>query len=143
MSPRLLRRGTQASSSPSFKITPVAEISLVSASTPALRTNHLIKVRARTTTGSTGRLRAALYEGATNRSGDLESAPLTNVLDDYILVVPDAGAAAITSYADLSIRIWGYDNRGNSLVFEIANLKLTLQTPIPTMPFPLGDPNDS
>lgn len=108
------------------KATPVAEISLASHATPGNRLNHSIKVRARTTTGSTGKIRAALYEGATNRSGDLESTTLTNILADYTLPISQANATAISSYANLSIRVWGYDATGNALVFEIAKLNLNL-----------------
>jgi hypothetical protein len=68
------------------KKTSVAEISLASHGTPTLRTNHSIKIRARTTSGSTGVIRAALYEGATNRSGDLSSSALTTSLANYTLI---------------------------------------------------------
>ncbi len=84
--------------------TPVARISLPTSNTPHARTAHSIVVRARTTTGSTGRIRAALYESTNNRSGDLESTVLTNSLADYTLAIPDASAANITSYSDLEIR---------------------------------------
>lgn len=109
-----------------LKQTPVAEISLASHATPSVRTNHTIKIRARTTSGSGGYIKAALYEGATNRSGDITSAVLTNALADYTLVIPDASAAAITSYSNLSIKIWGYHPAGSALVFEVANLYLQL-----------------
>lgn len=109
-----------------FKVTSVAEISLASHGIPATRTSHTIKIRARSTTGSTGVIRAALYEGATNRSGDLTSTALTNAFADYTLVIPDAAAAAITDYSNLSIRFWGYDSAGNALIFEVAKVYLNL-----------------
>lgn len=108
------------------KQTSVAEISLASHGTPSERTNHSIRVRARTTSGSTGVIRAALYEGTTNRSGDLSSLVLTNSLADYILTIPDASAENIIDYSNLSIRIWGYDSEGNALVFEVADVYLEL-----------------
>lgn len=104
--------------------TPVARVSLGSYGEPSTRTAHSIKVRARTTSGSTGVLKAALYEGANNRSGDLTSSALTTSLADYTLSIPDASAANITSYSDLEIRFWGYDANGGSLVFEVADLYL-------------------
>lgn len=108
------------------KQTSVAEISLASHGTPSVRTNHSIKIRARTTSGSTGVIRAALYEGATNRSGDLSSSILTNSLGDYTLAIPDASAENITDYSNLSIRFWGYDSTGAALVFEVADVYLEL-----------------
>lgn len=109
-----------------IKETSVAEISLGSHDIPAIRTNHSIKVRARTISGSNGMIKAAVYEGAVNRSGDLISAPLSNALADYTLSIPDAAAATITDYSNLSIKIWGYDSSGNGLVFEIAEVYLEL-----------------
>lgn len=103
--------------------TSVARISLASYN-PGAQTNHSILVRARTTSGSTGTIRAALYEGSTNRSGDLESSPLTNTLADYVLPIGDTEAGNITSYSDLEIRLWGYDSAGGALVFEVAELAL-------------------
>lgn len=103
--------------------TAVAEVSLASASTPDTRTSHSIKVRARTTAGA-GTLRAALYEGATNRSGDLESSALTTSLADYTLAIPDAAAANITDYSNLGIRFWGYAASGGAIVFEVDQLWL-------------------
>ena len=108
------------------KKTTTAEISLGSHGIPSVRTNHSIKVRARTTSGSTGVLKAALYEGAVNRSGDLISQPLTNVLADYTLIIPDYIAATITDYSNLSIKFWGYDSVGNALVFEVSKIHLEL-----------------
>lgn len=114
------------------KSTAVAEISLASHGTPEVDTNHSIVVRARTTSGSTGTIRAALYEGANNRSGDLESSALTNSFADYTLPITEANAANITNYSNLSIRLWGYDINGNALVFEVAELYLVLPVSIPS-----------
>jgi hypothetical protein len=111
---------------PTPKSTSVAEISLASHGTPSEQTNHAIKIRARTTSGSTGVIKAALYEGTTNRSGDLTSLALTNSLADYTLAISDASAANITDYSNLSIKFWGYDPNGGSLVFEVADLYLEL-----------------
>ena len=110
----------------SIKKTTIAEISLASHAAPASRTSHSLKIRARTTSGSGGVIKAALYEGSTNRSGDLTTTPLTNALADYTLVIPDASAAEITSYANLSIRFWGFDVNNLGLVFEIADIYLQL-----------------
>lgn len=109
---------------PPPKSTSVARVSLGSYGEPSTRTAHSIKVRARTTSGSTGVLKAALYEGANDRSGELTSSALTNSLADYTLSIPDASAANITSYSDLEIRFWGYDPNGGALVFEVADLYL-------------------
>lgn len=111
---------------PEPKSTSVARVSLDFHGTPSERTNHLIKIRARTTTGSTGVIKAALYEGATNRSGDLTSSALTNTLADYTLVIADADAETITDYSDLEIRFWGYDSTGAALVFEVADIYVEL-----------------
>ncbi len=124
--PLTLQRVT--SGNRSNKRTSVAEISLASGGIPTTRTNHSIKVKARTTTGSTGKIRAALYEGSVNRSGDLESSALTNSLALYTLAIPNAAAALITDYSNLSIRIWGNDEAGNALVFEVSELYLELPT---------------
>lgn len=99
--------------------TAVARISLGPGNFPATRTSHSIQIRARTTAGA-GTIRAALYEGATNRSGDLESGALTNSLADYTLAIPDVNAANITDYSDLELRIWGYAVGGGAIVFEVA-----------------------
>lgn len=110
----------------SSKKTAIAEISLASHGTPSQRTNHSIKVKARTTSGSTGVIRAALYEGSTNRSGDLSSSLLNTTLSEYTLVISDSAAATITDYSNLSIRFWGFDGSGNALVFEVAEIYLSL-----------------
>lgn len=104
--------------------TSVARISLAPGDTPASDTDHAIHVRARTTSGATGTIRAALYEGASNRSGDLESSALTTSLADYVLPISEANAANITDYSNLEIRLWGYDVGGGALVFEVAELSL-------------------
>jgi hypothetical protein len=121
-----IRFGSIISGDIPYKQTSVGEISLASHGTPSERTHHTIKVKARTLSGSTGVLRAALYEGATNRSGDLETSLLTNTLTDYTLNILDSLAATITDYSNLSIRFWGYDSAGNALVFEIAEIYLEL-----------------
>lgn len=113
------------------KQTSVGRISLAAGGTPPSRTLHQIKARARVT-GGAGTLRAALYEGATNRSGDLESSALTGTLADYTLSIPDASAANITSYADLEIRFWGYSATGEAVTVEID--QLYLEAPAPTGP---------
>jgi hypothetical protein len=105
--------------------TAVAEVSLASGSTPTSRTLHSIKVRARVTSGA-GTIRAAVYEGANNRSGDLESSALTTSLADYTLSIADASAANITDYSNLSIRFWGYSANGGSIVFEVDQLWLQI-----------------
>jgi hypothetical protein len=117
--------GTTVSGNSNLK-TSIAEISLASHNTPSTRTNHAILIRARTVSGSGGLIKAALYEGATNRSGDLTSTSLSNTLTDFTLPISDASAATITSYANLSIRIWGYDPNAVGLVFEVSNVKLQL-----------------
>jgi hypothetical protein len=124
--------GFEIRPNPPFKSTPVARISLASYGEPTTRTLHSINIRARTTSGSTGVIKAALYEGANNRSGDLTSASLTNTLADYKLNIPDASAANITDYSNLEIRIWGYDSAGNALVFEVADLYL--EVPVQGVP---------
>lgn len=118
--------GKSVSGIVSSKITPIAEVSLASHGIPSERTHHTIKVRARTTSGSTGVLKAALYEGAVNLSGDLITSPLTNTLTDYTLIIFDSVAAIINDYANLSIKFWGFDIDGNALVFEIAEIYLEL-----------------
>jgi hypothetical protein len=69
-------------------------------------------------------MRAALYEGSTNRSGDLESTALSTSLANYTLSISDASAANITDYQNLSIRFWGYAAGGGSIVFEVDQLYL-------------------
>ncbi len=109
--------------------TAVAEISLGSISTPQARTDHKIKVRARVQSGA-GTLKAALYQGSENISGDLETAALTTSLADYTLSIPNDNAAGITDYSNLSIRFWG--SASGSVTFEVD--QIWLQTP----PAPAG-----
>ena len=117
---------------PAPTITPVARISLAAGGEPETRTLHSIKARARKASGSgTVELNAALYEGATNRSGDLSTA-LTTTLADYTLAVPDVGAAAITSYANLELRVWTDSPTGDAVAVEVA--KLSLETPPAVVP---------
>lgn len=108
------------------KETEIAEISLASHGIPSTRTDHSIEIRARTISGSTGVIKAILYEGAINRSGELTTTTLNNTLNNYTLPISDVVAAAITDYSNLSIKVWGYDSGGNALVFEIAELYLKL-----------------
>jgi hypothetical protein len=98
--------------------TGVYRMSLAAGHTPATRTSHSLNVRARTTSGA-GTIRMALYEGATNRSGDLESSALTTSLANYTLPISDANAASITDYSNLEIRLWGYAAAGGAIVFEV------------------------
>jgi len=105
--------------------TSVARLSLASGGTPITQTSHSIKIRARVTSG-TGTIRAALYEGANNRSGDLESSALTTSLADYTLAIADGNAANITDYSDLEIRLWGYASGGGSIVFEVDQVYLQI-----------------
>jgi uncharacterized protein YjbI with pentapeptide repeats len=105
--------------------TSVGRISLAAGTNPASRTLHAIKVRARKTGGTgTVTLSAALYEGATNRSGDLTTPALTTDFVEYALTIPDANAANITSYADLEIRFWGDSPTSDTTGVEIAELAL-------------------
>ncbi len=104
--------------------TSVAEISLTSHGVPSARTDHSIRFRARTTVGSTGVLKVALYEGSANRSGTLTSEALSNTLAEYTLFISDINAAAITDYSNLSIRFWGYDSAGLALSFEVSEAYL-------------------
>jgi hypothetical protein len=107
------------------KQTNVARMSLAGASTPATRTSHSLKVRARVT-ALTGTIRIALYEGSNNRSGDLETSALTTSLADYTVAIPDANAANITSYDDLEVRVWGYSANGDAAVFEVDQVWLEI-----------------
>ena len=107
------------------KATSVGRISLAPGGSPVTRTEHEIKVLARVT-GGAGTIRVALYEGATNRSGDLESAALTGSLVEYTIPIPDANADDITNYSDLEIRFWGYSAAGDAATFEIDKLWLEI-----------------
>lgn len=109
--------------------TAVAEISLASVATPDVDTDHTIKVRARysgtPTLDGVATMRAALYEGANNRSGDLETSALTTSLANYDLAIPEASAANITDYSNLGIRFWGHTADG-VLTFEVDTLTLVV-----------------
>ncbi len=108
------------------KQTGTAEISLAAAQVPTTRTGHVVNIRARKTNAAHAIvLRAQLYEGATARSAVLETA-LTTTLADYPLAVADADAATIGSYANLSVRVWGYSTVGDAGTVEVANLSFSL-----------------
>lgn len=108
--------------------TSVARVSLASASTPSTRTKHYLHIRARVTSayGVMPTMRVALYEGSTNRSGDLETSALTTTLAEYVLPISDANAANITSYSDLEVRFWGYSAGGFPATFEVDSIYLEL-----------------
>ena len=81
--------------------TTVAKVSLEAGGTPVTQTAHSIHVRAKKASGTgTVVLNAALYEGASNRSGDLTSSALTTSLAEYTLDISDANAANITDYSE-------------------------------------------
>jgi hypothetical protein len=85
--------------SPPPTTTAVARVSLESGGTPDTATDHKLIVRARKASGTgTVTLSAALYEGANNRSGDLDTSALTTSLADYELAIADASAANLTDY---------------------------------------------
>ena len=109
------------------KQTTTSEISLASAMPPVTRTLHSVKARARITNGAhSGKLRVRLYEGGTARSAIIESSALTTSFAEYTFVISDAEAAAITSYADLSLRIFGYSASGTPAVFEVSQVWLEI-----------------
>lgn len=109
------------------KQTSVARMSLASGGTPTTQDNHSIHVRARVTTGpGSSTIKAALYEGANNRSGDLESSGLTTSLAEYTLPIADANAANITDYSNLEIRLWGYNADGTARAFEVDQVWLEI-----------------
>jgi len=118
--------------------TAVARLSLASGNTPDVRTGHKIKIRARVTSGA-GKMRVALYEGATNRSGDLESSALTTSLANYELAIAEIDAEDITDYSDLEIRIWGYAAGGGAIVFEVAEVSLEIPEGVSTTPISATD----
>lgn len=114
--------------------TSVAEVGLPDIVDPANDTNHKILIRGRVTSGPTGTptLKAALYEGANNRSGDLTTSTLTTSLADYELTITTGAAATITDYDNLSIRFWGYDIDGGADVYEVDYIALQLpESPAP------------
>lgn len=106
------------------KQTSIGEVSLDPSGDPGDDTNHTIHIRARTTTGSGGTMRVALFEGASNRSGWLETSALSTSLTDYLLPIPAASAANISNYGDLSLQFYGYHGAGQGLVFEVAEMYL-------------------
>jgi hypothetical protein len=124
------------------KSTSVGEVSLAPY-TPATQDSHRLKVRARVTSGAgTAVLKAALYEGSTNRSGDLTTSALTASLADYTLAISDANAATITDYSNLGVRFWGHAPDGAALVFEIDYIALLVPEsagPPPAPPPPRRD----
>jgi hypothetical protein len=71
-------------------------------------------------------LKAALYEGAINRSGDLTTSPLTLSFVDYSLAISDANAALIGGYTNLELRVWGVTNDIAPVPFELADAKLLI-----------------
>lgn len=113
-------------------ITTVARVSLQTGFTPETRTLHKIKFRAKKASG-TGvvTLLAALYEGASNRSGDLESSALTTSFADYTLTIADAAAASIGGYSDLEIRFWARSTTGDVIDVDVAEIYLETPAGIP------------
>lgn len=108
----------------------VARISLTGGKNPITRTEHKLCFRARKTSGSEPvHLWAALYEGSTNRSGDLVSGDLTTDLALYVLPISDAGAASISSYSNLELRFWGESPQGSTASVEVADAWLELPSP--------------
>jgi hypothetical protein len=98
--------------------TAVGEISLAPpAAAPATQTEHKIKARARLVSGG-GELNVALYEGGTNRSGDI-SLTLANSFTEHTFNIPDVNAANITDYSNLSIRFWGDSDLASAGNLEI------------------------
>lgn len=108
--------------------TTVARVSLASIPTPTTQDHHSLFFRAKKASG-TGSvlLRAALYEGATNRSGNLASSALTTSLADYELSISDAAAATITDYSNLEVRFWGTSATSDTIAVSVADV--WLQTP--------------
>jgi len=105
--------------------TPVARVSLSAGTEPDTRTLHKLFVRARKNAGTgTVTLRAAVYEGASNRSGQLESSALTTSLAEYTLTIGDSQAATIGSYSDLEVRFWGNSTTGDTVTVEVADVRL-------------------
>lgn len=111
--------------------TAVGEVSLGSASDPAVDTGHSLFVRARKSSGTgTVTLSAALYEGASNRSGNLTTSALTTSLAEYELPIAEASAANITSYSNLGVRFWGDSSTGDTVNVEVAEVWLE----VPALP---------
>ncbi len=117
--------GSIATSSTQSTRTSEGRVSLGFGNTPETRTDHRIVLRARKASGSgTVTIRAALYEDGINRSGYLESAPLTTSLEDYELPISDEDAEDITSYSNLEIKFYGYSVDGEEVGIEIAEIGL-------------------
>lgn len=107
-------------------------VSLGPGGEPDTRTAHNVKVRARKTAGTgTVVVRAALYEGASNRSGDLGSSALTTSLAEYTLAIANADAEDITDYGNLELRLWAVSTTGDAVDVEIA--EAWLETPASTI----------
>lgn len=116
-------------------VTSVAVVSLASAGIPATRTSHSIKSRVRKTSGTgTVTFSAALYEGATNRSGNLTSGALTTSLANVTLAIPDASAANINDYSNLEVRFWGNSSTGDLTNVELADIWLEAPAAAPVTP---------
>lgn len=105
--------------------TSVARISLASGYAPHPRTNHVVKIRARVTSG-TGHIRTQLFEGDIDRSGVLQVQDLTTTLTEYSIPIADDDAASITDYSNLELRLWGYSASGGAIVFEVDQLWLEI-----------------
>ena len=107
--------------------TTVARVSLSAGATPQTRTLHSIVARAKKASG-TGvvNLWVALYEGGTNRSGDIQSAPLTTALADYELAIDDGAAATIGSYSNLEVRFWATSSTGDVIDVDVADIYLQI-----------------
>lgn len=111
--------------------TSTARISLAPAvGVPAYDVEHTIHIRARVQSGANDvcLLKAALYEGANNRSGDLAiPAPgLGTTLTQYNLAIPEASAANITDYSNLELRFWITNPVGNTVTAEVDQAWLTV-----------------
>lgn len=110
---------------PQPKQTTSGEVSLASPPVPETRTAHKIIVRAcKRSSSHSGVIRAQLFEGATPRSSVLQTPELSTAFADYALSISDADAAAITNYANLSVRWYGYAGTGTATIFDISKIRL-------------------
>ena len=109
--------------------TSVAEVSLDPISTPRTRTQHWLRIRGRYSSGGTlgGTFRMRLYEGASTRGAELETSQITSSLANYSIALPDADAATITDYSNLSMRFRGYSAFGGAATFEVS--EIWIETP--------------
>jgi hypothetical protein len=108
------------------KATTVAHVSLATSFVPTSRTGHSITVRARRT-ALQGKIRVQLVDGnGTPRGAELETGELTTSLANYTLSLPDADAASIVDYSNLSLKIRGYSSTGTATVFEVAEVSMSL-----------------